>query len=186
MAPPTIPAPNPASAQSLDAAASNADASAGNGGVISAIAACPPGSAKKPAPPPPPGPAPASPGAKSFIEILVIDENDKPVANQRYRLKLTDGSLQEGKLDGNGRIYLNPIPAGICELVFLEMIDIGVPQDEVKRAWNWKPGKGGAPKVKKDLRSAASPADSPNSADPATDDSSDKVSTSDDSTEEED
>jgi hypothetical protein len=181
---PTTPAPNPASAQSLDAAASNADASAETGDVNSAVAACPPGPTSKPAPPPPPAPVP--PGPKSFIEILVTDENDKPVANQRYRLKLTDGSLQEGKLDGNGRIYLNPIPAGVCELMFLEMIDIGVPQDEIKRSWNWKPDKGGAPKVKKDLRSAASPGDSASSAEPGTDDSSEEVSTSDDSAEEED
>jgi hypothetical protein len=180
---PPTPAPNPASAQSLDAAASNADASAGTADVNSAVATCPPGPASKPAPPPPPAPAPPSP--KSFIEILVTDEDDKPVANQRYRIKLTDGSLQEGRLDGSGRIYLNPIPAGICELMFLEMIDVGVPQDEVKRSWNWKSDKGGPPKIKKDLRSAASPGDS---ATPLarTDDSSDGASPSDDSAEEED
>jgi hypothetical protein len=178
--PPTL-VPNPESVGSLDAAASNADASAGTGDVNSAVATCPPVTATKPAPPPPPAP----PGPNSFIEILVTDENDKPVANQRYRLRLTDGSLQEGKLDGHGRIYLNPIPAGICELMFLEMIDIGVPQDEVKRSWNWKSDKGDPPKVKKDLRSAASPGNSVNSGGSGDDSSSDGASSSDDSAEEE-
>ena len=80
----------------------------------------------------------ATPPAQTFIQILVTDKEDNPVADARYRLVLTDGSMREGRLGSDGRIYVPSIPAGVCEVMFFEMTEVGVPDSEVKRSWNWK------------------------------------------------
>lgn len=143
----------PSAADSLDAAAANADTSVTPDNVGSPVTACPPAPAAAPVKPAPADPVPLPPGPKTFIEILVTDENDQPVANQRYKLKLTDSSIQEGRLDASGRIFLSSISAGTCDLMFPEMIDFGTPTEEIKRSWNWKPAKGDDPKVTKPLDS---------------------------------
>jgi hypothetical protein len=72
-----------------------------------------------------------------WIEILVVDEDGEPVSDQQYTLRLTDGSTQEGRLDGSGRIYLSSIQPGVVEISFPKMIEFGVPDVEIGRSWNW-------------------------------------------------
>jgi len=55
---------------------------------------------------------------KTWIEIRLVDEEEKPVPHQKYRIKLTDGSVQEGTLDADGRARFNQIDPGTCEVSF--------------------------------------------------------------------
>jgi hypothetical protein len=58
---------------------------------------------------------------KTWIEIKLKDQNDKPAAGVRYRLRISDGSFREGMLDNNGSIRVDGIDPGTCEIVFPEL-----------------------------------------------------------------
>jgi hypothetical protein len=62
--------------------------------------------------PPPPKPA------KTWVEVELLDWEGKPAANERYEIRLPDGSLQEGRLDGNGRARFTGIDPGTCQVTF--------------------------------------------------------------------
>lgn len=64
---------------------------------------------------------------------------------------LTDGSVSQGTLGSDGRIYVGSLPPGTCDIRFFEMIDLGVPAKEVKRAWDWKSSAGDTPENSRDL-----------------------------------
>jgi hypothetical protein len=83
----------------------------------------------------------------TFIEILVRDEDGEPVTNQQYHLVLTDGSVQEGQLGADGRIFVDSIPHGDCQITFKPMIDYGVPEREVKRSWESEDAQGDVPDI---------------------------------------
>lgn len=59
--------------------------------------------------------------SKTWIEIVLVDEHDQPVPGIKYRLKITDGSVREGSLDSNGRVRINGIDPGSCEVSFPEI-----------------------------------------------------------------
>lgn len=52
-----------------------------------------------------------------WIHVIVVDEDDQPLAGVRYRLELTDGRKREGRTGEDGGIYFDEIPAGECKLV---------------------------------------------------------------------
>lgn len=57
-----------------------------------------------------------------WVEIELIDADDKPVADEAYRLQLPDGSVRTGKLDAKGRAYVGAIVApGECKVCFPEI-----------------------------------------------------------------
>jgi hypothetical protein len=56
----------------------------------------------------------------TWIDIQLVDEDDRPVPGEKYQLKLTDGSTREGSLDSEGRIRVTGIPPGSCEVCFPE------------------------------------------------------------------
>jgi hypothetical protein len=57
-----------------------------------------------------------------WVEIELIDADDKPVADEAYRLQLPDGSIRTGKLDAKGRAYVGDIVApGQCKVCFPEI-----------------------------------------------------------------
>jgi hypothetical protein len=63
-------------------------------------------------------PADADVGAKDpphWIEIQVQDDGKGPVPEAAYWIKLTDGTVKEGKLDKNGMARFEAIAPGICE-----------------------------------------------------------------------
>jgi hypothetical protein len=64
---------------------------------------------------------PRSSQVKTWIEIKLKDQDDKPAAGVRYRLRVTDGSLREGTLDNNGAIRVDGIDPGMCEIMFPEL-----------------------------------------------------------------
>lgn len=62
--------------------------------------------------------APESSSKLTWIEVHLVDQNRKPVPGRRYRIKLTDGSTQEGTLDSQGRVRFDGIPPGQCMVCF--------------------------------------------------------------------
>lgn len=71
------------------------------------------------APEPPPSRPPPNPSRTTFIEILLTDERRDPVANERYRITLPDGTTRTGRTDRNGLARLEGIrPAGPCDISF--------------------------------------------------------------------
>jgi hypothetical protein len=55
---------------------------------------------------------------KTWIEIEMVDEEDEPVASEKYRITLPDDSVAEGTLDGNGFARIDGIDSGTCKVSF--------------------------------------------------------------------
>lgn len=64
----------------------------------------------------PPGPGPAE--ELGWIEVTLVDEEDRPIAGEDYKITLPDGSLRVGKLDAAGRVRVDGIPQGTCWVQF--------------------------------------------------------------------
>ncbi len=59
---------------------------------------------------------------KSWIEILLLDEDDNPVAGERYRVTLPDGqTVSEGTTDNDGYAKVSSIDPGNCKITFPEL-----------------------------------------------------------------
>jgi hypothetical protein len=67
-------------------------------------------------------PAKTSP-TKTWMEIELLDDEGKPVANARYAVRLPDKSMRRGSLDARGLARFDDIDPGSCEVSFPE-IDI--------------------------------------------------------------
>ena len=61
-----------------------------------------------------------------WIEILVLDEDDQPLANVPFDLILANGSRRRSMTDAHGLARCEGIPAGECQL---ELVDLD------RRAW---------------------------------------------------
>jgi uncharacterized protein (DUF2345 family) len=57
----------------------------------------------------------------AWIEVVLVDQQDKPVADARYRITLTTGEEKIGKLDANGMVRFDKIPEGICLVRFPDL-----------------------------------------------------------------
>ncbi len=57
----------------------------------------------------------------SWIEIELIDENDQPVAGERYEITTPDGKVAKGSLDSKGFARLENIKPGSCKISFPEL-----------------------------------------------------------------
>ncbi len=59
---------------------------------------------------------------KTWITIRLVDDDTppKPVAGARYRIRLPDGSVREGRLDREGIAHYETIDPGLCDVSFLE------------------------------------------------------------------
>jgi hypothetical protein len=56
----------------------------------------------------------------TWIDIQLVDQDNRPIPGEKYQLKLTDGSTREGILDGEGRVRVTDIPPGSCQVCFPE------------------------------------------------------------------
>jgi type VI secretion system secreted protein VgrG len=64
---------------------------------------------------------------KSWIEIMLIDEDNKPVTGERYQITLPDGkTVAEGTTNEKGLARVNWIDPGMCKITF---------PDRDKEAW---------------------------------------------------
>ena len=55
---------------------------------------------------------------KTWIEVELLDDLGEVVPNERYRLRLPDGSIREGRLDANGRARVDGIDPGTAQVCF--------------------------------------------------------------------
>ncbi|MCW5768008.1 MAG: hypothetical protein KIT19_04945 [Phycisphaeraceae bacterium] len=56
---------------------------------------------------------------KSWIEIVLKDQDGEPVSGEPYRVLLPDGStIAEGTLDSNGFARIDGIDPGTCKVTF--------------------------------------------------------------------
>lgn len=58
---------------------------------------------------------------KTWVEIELVDLAGQPVPNEVYRLKLPDGKVIDGRLDGAGRARIGGLDPGVCEVCFPDM-----------------------------------------------------------------
>jgi hypothetical protein len=58
---------------------------------------------------------------KTWIEIHLTDDEGDPAAGVKYRVKLPDGTLKEGDLDGDGKARFEGIDPGSAEVTFPEV-----------------------------------------------------------------
>jgi hypothetical protein len=58
---------------------------------------------------------------KTWIECQLLDEDDNPIANRPYRLKLPDGSVREGVLGADGTVRVNGIDPGTCQISYTDL-----------------------------------------------------------------
>jgi hypothetical protein len=57
---------------------------------------------------------------KTWIEIRLVNKKGAPVPGAKYRLTLTDGTVEEGATDDFGSARVTGIDPGMCEVSFLE------------------------------------------------------------------
>lgn len=69
-------------------------------------------------------PAPVS---TTWIEIVLVDDADKPVPGEPYELTLPTGTVVRGSLDSRGTARVDGIPAGTCQVTFPRLD---------RKAWN--------------------------------------------------
>lgn len=56
-----------------------------------------------------------------FIEIELIDDDGKPVANEAYLIELPDGSQKTGRTDGAGRAKITGVDPGTAKVSFPDL-----------------------------------------------------------------
>jgi hypothetical protein len=59
-----------------------------------------------------------SPEKKAWIAIRLVDQDNRPVPGEAYRVKLPDGSLVEDDLDEHGSARIMGIDPGTCQVSF--------------------------------------------------------------------
>ncbi|RLU07358.1 hypothetical protein CS078_18955 [Pseudomonas prosekii] len=60
---------------------------------------------------------------KTFVEFQLLDEKDKPIANEEFVLTLPDGNVISGALDSNGFVHVANVPRGSCSIKFPKLED---------------------------------------------------------------
>jgi OmpA family len=55
------------------------------------------------------------------IGILIVDDDECPLPNVRYRMTLPNGEVIEGTSDSEGMAYVSSIPSGTCRLELLDV-----------------------------------------------------------------
>ncbi len=57
-------------------------------------------------------------GPLSWVGVELVDDKGKPVPNEAYKVKLTDGTVQEGTLDDQGKARIEGVKDGNVEIAF--------------------------------------------------------------------
>jgi hypothetical protein len=58
---------------------------------------------------------------RSWIEIQLIGEDDKPIPGLQYSVLLPGGKVISGTLDAEGMARVTNIPSGVCKVSFPEL-----------------------------------------------------------------
>ena len=59
--------------------------------------------------------------ALSFLEISMVDQDNKPYGGLRYRVTASDRTVKKGFLDDAGRARIENLPAGGCRVSFPDL-----------------------------------------------------------------
>jgi uncharacterized Zn-binding protein involved in type VI secretion len=62
---------------------------------------------------------------QDWLEIKVLNKDGKPAANEDYILRMANGEIQKGKLDGNGHKKIENIDPSRCEVEFPNLPEVG-------------------------------------------------------------
>jgi hypothetical protein len=65
-----------------------------------------------------PGQIMIMPCEKTWIEVRLVDDKQRPVPGEAYRIVLPDSAIMEGSLDQDGRARIEGIIAGQCQVTF--------------------------------------------------------------------
>jgi hypothetical protein len=65
--------------------------------------------------------APPPPVETAWIEVLVVDEDDEPVAGQAYEIRLSDGRLRRARTNEHGILRYEALPEGTCEVTLVAL-----------------------------------------------------------------
>lgn len=57
----------------------------------------------------------------SWIEIVLIGEDEKPIGGERYAVELPGGTIVTGRLSADGTARLDRIPPGTCKVSFPDL-----------------------------------------------------------------
>lgn len=79
------------------------------------------GSASGEAAPAEPEEAPMRENTKTFLAIEAVNPRGEAVPDLKFKVKLSDGSTRDGKLDDKGCARLTGIPEGTCDLSFPDL-----------------------------------------------------------------
>jgi len=55
---------------------------------------------------------------KSWIEIELVGEDDKPIPGEKYKVTLSDDTVAQGTLDEKGFARIDGIEPGTCQVTF--------------------------------------------------------------------
>jgi hypothetical protein len=58
---------------------------------------------------------------KAWIEIELVDDEDKPVPGESYKITLPDDTVAEGTLDEKGFARVDGIEPGTCKITFPDL-----------------------------------------------------------------
>ncbi|MEO8380911.1 MAG: hypothetical protein ABI779_14700 [Acidobacteriota bacterium] len=58
---------------------------------------------------------------RSWIEIQLIGEDDKPIPDESYAVELPGGKVITGTLDAQGTARVSSIPGGTCKVSFPDL-----------------------------------------------------------------
>jgi uncharacterized Zn-binding protein involved in type VI secretion len=61
---------------------------------------------------------PTAPPALTWVGVTAVDEEGKPLANEPCEIMLPNGELRKDKLNAQGMLRFDGIPAGSCQVVF--------------------------------------------------------------------
>lgn len=77
--------------------------------------------ALKPFTPPDKSGGPQDEKKTAWIEVELVDEDDKPVPGERYRITLPDDSVAEGTTDEKGKGRVEGFEPGSCKITFPDL-----------------------------------------------------------------
>ncbi|HZV00719.1 MAG TPA: hypothetical protein VFF73_28650 [Planctomycetota bacterium] len=61
-----------------------------------------------------------TPHRSGWIEVELLDEDGEPLAKEPYRITLPNGEVRTGEVNEDGRVRLDDIPEGMCQVALPE------------------------------------------------------------------
>lgn len=55
---------------------------------------------------------------RTYVEVQLIGEDDKPIPREEYAITLPGGKTVTGNLDASGVVRVDGLPAGLCKISF--------------------------------------------------------------------